>query len=332
MPPSAPVALLRSVAEGAVRTLFKRRLYGSAPALGDAASGCSSLDALPPYDVVVVGAGVMGSATAYALASRNQRVACLEQYDCLHRRGSSHGESRIIRLAYPQAHLTALMAHSYELWEAAQAEFGSRVFTRTGGLDFSEAGDPALLRLVAALVAHGVAHERLSPEQVSARFPAFRLPSGFEAVYQPDAGVLNASKSVAMLQELARRKGAHVLDRTRVLSVEPLASGGVRVQTSRGALRAAKVVLAAGAWTAHLLRGFGAGDAAGALSVVPVAASYWRIKDAASAAHLAADVCPVSIRYSGAAASVQRAECYLIPTLELPGLVKVSLHLPQVRP
>jgi monomeric sarcosine oxidase len=331
MPPAAPLSLLRSTAEGAARVLWKnvlwRRRNGVVAsqqqqqqqrALATAASG----DEAAAFDVIVIGGGIHGSCTTHELAARGLRVACVEQFDFLHRRGSSHGESRIIRRTYPQEHLTHSMTRSYELWEAAQRDYGASVFTRTGGLDFGRTDFPPLQRLIAANEAHGIPHEVLSREEVARRFPAFRLPPGCHGVWQADAGVLNATKACTMFQELSRRKGAHLLDRTRVLAVTPDAAG-VRVETTRGTLRAGKVVLAAGAWAGGLLRGLGVDVAADALTVLPVGVSYWRANDAASAALLSAERCPVAIHYDD-------TECYLIPTLELPGLVKVSLHLPQV--
>ncbi len=92
------------------------------------------------FDVCVVGGGVMGSATAYFL-SKNEKpklnVLLLEQFDFLHRKGSSHGESRIIRMTYSQDHFTQLMITSaYPLWEQVEVESGTKIFTKTGKIYF----------------------------------------------------------------------------------------------------------------------------------------------------------------------------------------------------
>lgn len=87
------------------------------------------------YDVVVVGAGLMGSAAAYNIAKAGKRVILLEQYHFLHRRGSSHGESRIIRRTYPSAIYTSLMSTSYLLWREAEADGHASVLHTTGGID-----------------------------------------------------------------------------------------------------------------------------------------------------------------------------------------------------
>jgi len=335
MPPLRPAQLLVSLPEGAARALWKGALWGRASSTASAPAAVAATPSAEAYDVIVVGAGIAGSCTAYELQKRGLKVALLEQHDLLHRRGSSHGESRIIRRTYPQAHLTEGMTHAYALWDSAQREYGGSVFTRTGGVDFGVKDSAALRSLVASGELHGVPHAHLTPEELEQRFPGYRIPAGFAAVYHADAGVLNATKACAMYQDLARRRGALLVDRCRVLSVTPMDTGGVRVETSSSSLHAGKVVMAAGAWTSKLLQGMGV-DVRGALNAVPVAVSYWRCKDEASALQLAAERCPVAIGYTGAGlghagpdAEQPGAECYVLPVLEMPGLVKVSLHLPE---
>src|SRR3954470_22365256 len=87
------------------------------------------------FDVIVVGLGAMGSATAYHLASAGVRVLGLEQFDIPHSLGSSHGASRMIRLAYfEHPHYVPLLRRPYQLWETLQADFGQPILHLTGGL------------------------------------------------------------------------------------------------------------------------------------------------------------------------------------------------------
>src|SRR5690554_1381091 len=95
------------------------------------------------YDVIVIGAGVAGSAAAYALA-RDQRVLLLEQHRFLHTHGSSHGGSRIFRYAYPQPQYVALARAAEEGWRALEHDVGENVLTTTGGLDIGPAGSEGL--------------------------------------------------------------------------------------------------------------------------------------------------------------------------------------------
>jgi len=295
------------------------------------------------FDAIVVGAGIAGSCTAFELAKRGLRCLLLEQYDFGHRRGSSHGESRITRRTYAHPQLTASMTESYALWAAAEQEAGMAVYTRTGGLDF---GLPAALAPVfASATAAGVTHERLSAAAASARFPAFRLPPNYDALYQSEAGVLNASKAVRLFQELARRRGAVLQDRSPLSRLEAAAASGgeaTLVLADGRTLRSPRVVLAAGAWLPGLLAPLGV-DVRSGLRPLRVAYSYWRLCAGASrAAHSVAGGCPVAIHYgaeggfggpsapaAAAEGAAEPAECYLLPEHELPGLVKVSLHLPE---
>src|SRR5215216_1144061 len=93
------------------------------------------------YDVIVLGLGAMGSTTAYQLASRGQRVLGLEQYLPAHDQGSSHGQSRIIRLAYLEdPGYVPLLLRAYELWGQIERETGEQLLTITGGLMIGQAG------------------------------------------------------------------------------------------------------------------------------------------------------------------------------------------------
>lgn len=326
MPPSRPLALLRALPFDAARSLMKQTLWQRRSA-SSAGASTSELDG--HYDVIIIGAGIHGSCTAAELASRGQRVLLLEQYDLLHRRGSSHGESRITRRTYAQCHYAQMMATSYALWERSFAAAGCSSFTRTGGIDFGASRNRALAALRASAAVCGVAVEELTPEQVAARFPGLALPPGSEALWHAEAGVLNATKSVALFHQLARLRGARLVDRTLVLQLRPTTEG-VTVETSRGMVTARRAVLAVGAWAKPMLHSMGVG--VDGLRAVPVAVSYWRCKDAASAAQLAAARFPVAICYTGAGlvgGEAADAEFYVTPVLELPGLVKISLHLPE---
>ena len=98
------------------------------------------------YDVIVLGVGGMGSAACYALAERGARVLGLEQFDIPHAYGSSHGETRIIRLAYAEgAFYVPLLRRAYERWQRLEHDFGEQLLHITGGLDIG-AADSELIR------------------------------------------------------------------------------------------------------------------------------------------------------------------------------------------
>src|SRR3954449_11736676 len=127
------------------------------------------------YDAIVIGLGALGSAAAYHLARRGQRVLGLEQFAPGHTRGSSHGESRIIRLAYYEhPDYVALLRRAYTLWETLQQEAGEELLRITGGV-FVGAGDGAVFAgSLASARRHDLDHEVLDAAALRRRYPVFR--------------------------------------------------------------------------------------------------------------------------------------------------------------
>lgn len=253
------------------------------------------------YDAVVVGAGVMGSCAAHHLAKRGKKVLLLEQFELLHRRGSSHGDSRIIRRTYPESVNTEMMMHAYPLWESAQREAGQSVYTKTGGLDWGKKGSKDIESLLASCRRFNVEVEVMDATQANARFPRqLKLPSDFIAVYNSDGGVIHATQAVAMFQRLAMANGAEVIDRTKVVAIttpeddprsaQEATAGGdrgrggdgvgsakggrVQVTTARGdTVTATSCVVTCGAWAGKLLRHLGY---ATALQPIHTTYAFWR--------------------------------------------------------
>jgi monomeric sarcosine oxidase len=208
------------------------------------------------YDVIVLGAGAMGSAAAYQLARIGQRVLLLEQFELDHQKGSSHGASRIIRYAYDHPAYTELMKPTYPLWAALEAEAGETFYQRTGGLDFGHAGTATLSDVKNTLQRTGIPHEILDATEGNARWPQFRFEPGMEIIYQADAGIVAASKTVRALIRLAQQHGANTLFDTPVLRVIPHAKS-VEVHTTAGVFTAARLIIAAGSWAGVVLANLG---------------------------------------------------------------------------
>jgi sarcosine oxidase len=208
------------------------------------------------YEVVVVGGGVMGCAAAYHLAKRGRRVLLLEQFAIGHERGSSHGHSRIIRLAYDAPDYVRLAQAAYPLWRALEQESGADLLLQTGGLDFALPGTPGLEATRATLAATGVAFEDLDRAGMAKRFPQFHAPDSAIGIYQQDAGILNAERCVATLAAEARRHGATIREDEPALTIT--ADGaGVMIRTGAASYIAERLVVAAGAWARALLRQVG---------------------------------------------------------------------------
>ncbi|MDF9747369.1 N-methyl-L-tryptophan oxidase [Natrinema salsiterrestre] len=201
------------------------------------------------YDVVVIGVGGMGSATTAHLADRGVDVLGLERYDVPHARGSSHGITRIIRRAYYEhPSYIPLVERAYDLWDDLAAETGRDVIHRTGSIDAGPAKSAVFEGSLRSCEAHDIPHEVLTSEQLSERFPGYRLPDGYRALYQPDGGFVVPEQSIVGHVETAQAAGADIRAREQVLEWEPTSDDGVRVETDRGTYEAGSMVLAAGAW------------------------------------------------------------------------------------
>lgn len=203
------------------------------------------------YDVVVVGVGGMGSAALYHLARRGKRVLGLERFDIPHDLGSSHGLTRIIRLAYfEDPSYVPLLHRAYELWRELQEDAGEQLLYVTGIL---EAGERIYDGALRSCHEHDLPHEQLDGAEVSRRFPAYRLPAGLSVLYQPDAGFVLPERCIVAHVEGALARGATVRARERVRAWEQT-STGVRVETERGEVEAERLVLTAGAWSQDVAR------------------------------------------------------------------------------
>jgi sarcosine oxidase len=196
-------------------------------------------------DVVVVGAGTMGSATAWWLARRGRAVALVEQFEQGHTRGSSHGATRIFRFAYPDPGYVRMVQQALPLWHELEDDTGVRLLEPTGGLDH---GTPALIApIVDALRSCGVEHQALTPEGAADRWPGMRFEGTVVAC--PGAGRLLADLTVRTLQGRASALGATVRFSAGPATVEPAGDGvTVRASATGEEWRAPVAVVTAGAW------------------------------------------------------------------------------------
>ena len=205
------------------------------------------------FDVIVIGAGAMGSAAAYHLSQRGQRVLLLEQFKIDHRKGSSYGYSRIIRYSYDFPEYIELMKDTFPLWFALENELGEKLYHRTGGIDFGPADDETLQATIKSVETGGISHELLSPEEAQRRFPQFQFAEGFKVLYQPDSGFVTPSRALRGHIKLAKRCGAVVKDNTTVEDIRVM-NESVEVSASGERYSAGHLIVAAGSWARALLR------------------------------------------------------------------------------
>lgn len=210
-------------------------------------------DSATQYDVIVIGVGGMGSATVYELAKRGKKVLGLEQFDIPHTMGSSHGFTRIIRMAYfEHPAYIPLLRRAYELWHALERETGQTLLVTTGGLDAGLPESHVFKGSLYSCQVHGLRHEVLTGAEVNRRFPGYRLLPDMQAVFQPDAGFLLPEQCIIGFVQAAQALGAEVHGREPVLAWEPVGEG-VQVRTARGTYMADRLVITAGAWAGKLL-------------------------------------------------------------------------------
>lgn len=215
------------------------------------------------FDVIIVGIGGMGSAAAWQLARRGQRVLGLERFDIPHAMGSSHGVTRIIRLPYYEdPAYVPLLRRAYALWRELEAASGRRLLHLHGSLDGGPEDGEIFQGALNSARLHDLPHEVLTGAEVSARFPGYRLPASTRMLLQPEGGYVMSEQAIVAHVAAAQAAGAEIHARERVLSWEARAGGeGVVVVTDRGRYEAGRLVLTAGAWMADLaplLRGLAA--------------------------------------------------------------------------
>jgi sarcosine oxidase len=205
------------------------------------------------YDLIILGAGALGSAAAYHAARRGLRVLLLEQYEIDHQNGSSFGLSRIIRYSYDHPLYVRMAKAAFPMWAELEQEAGEQLLIpRTGGIDIGRPGAPEMTLRAQALAAEGIPYEILDLHETNRRFPQFHLEAPQVALYQADTGVLRASRCVRAHVRLAQAHGADVRDQTPVESLR-VNGDAVEVRAGGAVFSGARAIVAAGGWANDLL-------------------------------------------------------------------------------
>jgi sarcosine oxidase len=204
------------------------------------------------YDLIVIGAGAIGSAAAYHALRRGHRALLLEQFEIDHQRGSSHGVSRIIRYAYDHPQYIRMSRIVFPMWRALEEDAGEQLMIPTGGVDIGKEGDANIQNRVISMTAERIPFERLTADEMRQRYPQFRLEDDEIALFQGETGVLRASRCVRAHIQLAQARGAEVRENTRVEGIS-VKDGVVEVRAGGELYTAARLILAAGGWANDLL-------------------------------------------------------------------------------
>ena len=204
------------------------------------------------YDALVIGIGGMGAAALAHLARRGLRVTGIEQDDVPSERGSSVGETRVIRKAYAEdPRYVPLLERAYVLWRELERASGEPLFVRTGCLNMGPPDHPAIRGVGESVAIHGLPHEVLAADAIRQRFPALAPAPGDVGVFEHDAGYLHVEACTRAHARVARSHGAELRTRTRVTELHLDGPEGVAVVLDDGTrLTAPRAVVAAGPWLA----------------------------------------------------------------------------------
>ena len=205
------------------------------------------------YEIIVIGAGGVGSAAAYHAARAGRRVLLLEQFTVGHSRGSSHGGSRIIRYTHDKVAYADQMPATFALWRELEQLSGAPLLQMTGGLYLGPAHDPWLVKSRQVLAELAFSHRLLTGSELRQTYPQFRLPLDWIGLEQADSGILAASRCVAVMVAQAVQFGATVREQAPVAAVQP-DGDGVSVWMENGEVfYADQAIIAAGPWASRFV-------------------------------------------------------------------------------
>ncbi len=204
------------------------------------------------YDVVIIGGGVIGAATAYDLARHGQSVLVIDQYDPPHINGSSHGQSRLLRVAYAEGDKYVAMARQAKtLWRDLEEQSGSSLFEQTGIL-YAGSNKSAFMKSVV----DSAQSQEIPMVVIDQNKPPisnlYSMPEDWCVLFEPEGGFLHTENCVAAMLQLAERHGAEKMVNTQVLDIQQ-SNHGVHIETRNGSVSAHSVVICAGSWVCDLV-------------------------------------------------------------------------------
>jgi len=212
------------------------------------------------YDAIVLGLGAVGAAVAYQLRKRGAAVLGIDQFKPPHEFGSSHGDSRITRIACGEGlEYSAFAKRSHEIWRELEARTGATLLTQNGMLVISGEGPRAvehenenfLGTTVEAAKSAGVDHDVLTGIEARRRFPVFRFGDRDQVYYDRVSGFVRPEACIETQLNVAQQDGAALRFGEKVLGIEE--GDLITVHTQAGRYRTKQVILAMGAWLPEFL-------------------------------------------------------------------------------
>lgn len=214
------------------------------------------------YDLIVIGFGGVGSATLYHAAKKGWSVLGIDQFGPAHNKGSSHGQTRVIREAgFENPAYAPLAAEAFERWDELNNRHRTRpdiapLFEQTGVLQIAAARSETLQRIRAIGLQRDLKLVEYSAEEIQQRLPLLKVTDQQIGVLEPSAGLLRVEHCVAAHLAQAKKRGAVLSSDEEVFSWSA-SSEGVEVTTEQSTHRAARLAVCAGAWTHGLLAEIG---------------------------------------------------------------------------
>lgn len=214
------------------------------------------------FDIAVIGLGAVGSASLWQLSKSGKRILGIDQFSPPHTMGSSHGETRITRLAVGEGmDFVPIVMRSHEIWKEIELLTGNEIMTTTGGLLFDSGGkswskhgsEGFFGRTVKFAEKGNIPHEVFDGKELRKRFSEFNLADNDKVYYEPSAGFLRPELAISSQIKLAEQNNAVIKTHTKVLGISPLGGGGVKIITNQGEFEAGRAVISAGPWVKDFL-------------------------------------------------------------------------------
>ena len=217
----------------------------------------------------------MGSSSAFYLSKLNLNILLIDQFEFQHNKGSSHGDSRIIRKSYIQQHFASLMKESYSLWGEIEESYQKKFIFKTGGLDIAEEGSQDIKSVISACKQENIHHEIYTNREIKKKFPAFTLPDSHIGVFQPEAGIVKASFALSFFQNKALNNGLKTKTNEKVLKIS-YGVDYVVVSTDSNEYKTKKLVIAPGPWINEFFKFL---DIKRRIAIYHVGYSFFKVKD-----------------------------------------------------
>uniref|UniRef100_A0A1I7ZLI9 Sarcosine oxidasee (formaldehyde-forming) n=1 Tax=Steinernema glaseri TaxID=37863 RepID=A0A1I7ZLI9_9BILA len=265
------------------------------------------------HEVIILGAGIMGSCAAYHSARASLRPLVVEQFARGHSKGSSHGQSRIIRYSHGDETYLPMMKESYQLWNELEEVTGKSLINKCGLLRVAD--EKSVKNYAKILKEYGVNHQLLKGDEIKNTYPQFQYGAGWHGLLDVDAGIIFADRCMAAAQEEAAKNGATFRFEEKVTAIRS-ESESVVVETTMGLYNTKSLIVTAGGWLKKVLPGM---DNLVHTQAEQIGTLYWTIKSNNEHFDVNRNKCPTVVIEDG------EHKMFMIPPVDYPNQIKLCL-------